>query len=365
MKGFENDYERRLRSVIARRTAPVEILAKSTSVLNEATIERYQASPIYEIYNKLDDEGTAVQYTVAAMARLDPRYTEITYEQGERVRKQLDRAFTAAEVACDFDYQGSVTNDTHIKSYSDIDLLCITQKYTTLEPPQKPSYPYTGNPVKDLTDIRVTGADALRKAYPTAAVDDSGAKSVSISGGSLSRKIDIVPANWYDTNQWTATEAKRFRAIQVLDLKTGKRVKNSPFMHNYLIEQKDKAARGGLRKVVRLMKSLRYDSGAIFLSSYDLAAIGYSMPEDQLATFPGGEIPLLSRLKSYLDYLRSDKSYREQLNVPDGSRKIFTVNHATLDGLNELQDEVDDLVEAVGNNLHKSFERLAEARLSY
>ena len=365
MKGFENDYERRLRSVIARRTAPVDAMAKSASVLNEATIERYEASPIYEVYNKLNDEGTAVQYTVAAMARLDPRYTEITYEQGERVRKQLERAFSAADVDCDFDYQGSVTNDTHIKSYSDIDLLCITQKYTALEPPQKPTYPYTGNPVKDLTDIRVTGADTLRKAYPTAMVDDSGTKSVSISGGSLSRKIDIVPANWYDTNQWAVHQAKRFRAIQVLNLKTGERIKNSPFMHNYLIEQKDKAVRGGLRKVVRLIKSLRYDSGAISLSSYDLAAIGYSMPQDQLTTFPGGEIPLLARLKLYLDFLRNDKSYRERLDVPDASRRIFTNGHATLVGLNELQDEVDDLVEAVRNNLRKSFEKLAQARLAY
>lgn len=365
MKGFEKDYEHRLQAVIARRTAPVEVLAKSASVLNEATVERYQASPTYEVYDKLSDEGTAVQYTVAAMARLDPRYTEITYEQGERIRKQLDRAFSAADFACDFDYQGSVTNDTHIKSYSDIDLLCITQKYTTLEPPQKPKYPYTGNPIMDLTDIRVTGTDALRKAYPKATVSDKGSKSISISGGSLSRKIDIVPANWYDTNQWATIQAKRFRAIQVLDLNTGERIINSPFMHNYLIDQKDRSVRGGLRKAVRLMKSLRYDCGAISLSSYDLAAIGYSMPEDQLTTFPGGEIPLLSRVKSYLDYLRNNKVYRELLDVPDGSRKIFARGHATMDGLNELQEEVDDLVEAVRKDLHQPFEELAQARLAY
>ncbi len=365
MKGFENDYERRLKSVIARRTAPIELMEKSASGLKEAAVVRYQASPIYEVYNKLGREGASVRYTVAAMARLDPRYTEVTYEQGERVRKQLERAFSEAMVDCDFEYQGSVTNDTHIKSYSDIDLLCITRRFTTLEPPQVPKVPYSGNPVKDLTDIRVTGAEALRKSYPTAKVDDSGAKSVSIAGGSLSRKIDVVPANWYDTNQWSAYQAKRFRSIQVLDLKTGIRVKNSPFMHNYLIDQRDQAVFGGLRKVIRLMKSLRYDSGAISLSSFDLAAIGYNMPSEHLCTSPGGEIQLLYQLKLYLELLRRDKSLRDSLDVPDGSRRLFANGHATLDGLNELQDEVDDLVEAVRIDLSNSFKTLSNVNLSY
>lgn len=365
MNGFANDYDRLLEAAIARRTMPVQYMAKSASVFNEATVERYQASPIYEIYNKLGDEGSAVRYTVASMARLDPRYTEITYEQGDRVKNQLEKAFASSNIGCDFEYQGSVTNDTHIKSYSDIDLLCITQLFTTLEHPQVPAYPYTGDPVKDLNEIRDTGADALRKAYPTAEVDDSGSKSVAISGGSLSRKIDIVPANWYDTNQWASTRAKRFRSIQVLDKKTGKRLKNSPFMHNYLIDVRDGNVAGGLRKVVRLMKSLRYDRGKISLSSYDLTAIGYNMPERQLLTFPGGEIPLLSRLKEYLDFLGANPDFCVTLDVPDGSRKIFADGHATFDGLNELQDEVDDLVEAVRKNLQRSFAKLAEARLPY
>ena len=299
------------------------------------------------------------------MARLDPRYTEITYEQGDRVKNQLREALDGRSISCDFEYQGSVTNDTHIKSHSDIDLLCITRLFTSLEPPQVPEYPYTGNPVQDLTDIRETGAEALRKAYPTADVDDSGSKSVTIKGGSLSRTIDVVPANWHDTNQWSANRAKRFRSIEVLDLKSGVRLKNSPFMHNYLIKVRDENALGGLRKVVRLMKSLRYDRGTISLSSYDLTAIGYHMPEHQLRTFPGGEIRLLSRLKEYLDLLGSNKDYCLSLDVPDGSRKIFASGHGTLDGLIELQDEVDDLVEAVKHNLQRSFAKLEEARLVY
>lgn len=365
MKGFENDYDRRLEAVIARRTAPIDLVAKAARMSSQPTVNRYQASPIFEVYNKIGHEGSAVRYTVAAMARLDPKYTEATYDEAERIRSQLEKIYTSSNIRCDFEYQGSVTNDTHIKSYSDIDLLSITTRFTTLEPPQIPAIPYKGNPVKDLIEIREATVLGLKNAFPAAQLDDSGNKSVSIEGGSLHRKIDIVPANWFNTNAFANGGAKRFRAIQVLNRKTGERIKNMPFMHNYLIGQRDNCTFGGLRKIIRLMKSLRYDSEAISLSSYDLAAIGYSMPDDQLTTSPGGEIPLLARLKTYLDYLRVNRDFRKKLMVPDQSRPIFINGHATLDGLNELQDEVDDLVEAVRNNLEKSFQKLSEARLTY
>ncbi len=366
MRGFELDYDHRLQDLIARRTAPVEIKAKSTR-FGQATVENqyYQASPIYEVYNQLGKEGSAIRYTVGAMARIDPRYTEITYEQGNRVKNQLDRTLLAKNASCDFEYQGSVTNDTHIKSYSDIDLLAITQRFWTLEPPQKPTHPYEGNPFDDLNEIRSISCDCLESAFPKAKVDSSGSKSISISGGSLSRKIDIVPANWYDTNQYAKMQAKRFRAIQVLDIKLGERVKNMPFFHNYCIMICNKRTVGGLCKVIRLMKSLKYDSDSISLSSYDLAAIGYNMPEPQLTTFPGGEVALLARLKTYLDSLKANPLLCTEMLVPDESRKVFEPGHATREGLDELRDEVDDLVDAVSQNLQKSFTKLFEARLVY
>lgn len=366
MRGFEVDYDRRLQELIARRTAPVEIVEGAGRYAKAFGEDQYyRASPTYEVYNSLGKEGSAVRYTVGAMARVDPRYTEITYEQGDRVRNQLDRALRAVNAACDFEYQGSVTNDTHIKSYSDIDLLAITQRFHALEPPQEATQAYEGDPTEDLKEIRLTSCDCLKSAFPKADVDSGGSKSITVSGGSLRRKIDIVPANWYHTNRYAQMQAKRFRAIQVLDVKSGERVKNMPFLHNYLIMTRDERTIGGLRKVIRLMKSLKYDSESIGLSSYDLASIGYNMPESQSMTFPGDEVALLVRLKTYLDSLVVNPARRTEMLVPDESRKVFTPGHATLQGLDELRDEVDDLVEAVRQNLQKSFAKLAEARLAY
>ena len=368
MKGFEKaDYNRRLKALIARRAAPVVLNAKVAQYSHGKGMERefYQASPVYEVYNRLPEDESAVRYVAGAMGRVDPRYTEITYEEGDRIRNQLDKALTAAEATCDFEYQGSVTSDTHIKSYSDIDLLAITCRFWTLESPQRPTYRYDGDPVRDLKEIRTTACETLRKEFPAAEVDDSGAKSVCISGGSLCRKIDIVPANWFNTNAYAQSLAKRFRAIQILDLKTGERVKNSPFLHNYLIHVRDDATQGGLRKVIRLMKSLKYDSGSINLSSYDLAAIGYNMLQDELFTIAGEEIALLTRLKLYLDRVAANDELRWEMSTPDGSRKVFAEGHATLSSLQALQYEVNDLVGAVSQDLRKSFSKLAQARLAY
>jgi hypothetical protein len=366
MKDFEVDYDRRLRALVERRTAPVELLAKAARLgkaLSEADYSR--ASPIYEVYNRLGAETSAVRYAVGAMARVDPKYTAITYEEGNRVKNQLEKTLSAADAACDFDYQGSVTNDTHIKSYSDIDLLAITCRFRTLEPPQRPASPYKGDPVEELKAIRSTSCGCLREAFPAAEVDDSGAMSVTICGGSLCRKIDVVPANWYDTNDYAQSQAKRFRAIQVLNINTGERIKNMPFLHNYLLDVRDRETTGGLRKVIRLMKSLKYDSGHVSLSSYDLAAIGYNMPEYELSSGPGDELALLARLKTFLDSLIVHPELRMEMLVPNGSRKVFVDGHATIRGLDELRLEVDDLVEAVCNSRQKSFAKLAEARVAY
>lgn len=360
------DYDHRLENLIARRTGHGDIFAKGVQFGTESElVKNAGARGIYEVYEKLGKQGSAVQYTAGAMAKVDPRYTEITFEQGERVRNQLEKWLEDAKSSCDFEYQGSVTNNTHIKRYSDIDLLVITRRFWTLEPPQVPLFPYAGNPVEDLTEVRTTSLGCLKEAFPTANIDSSGAKSISISGGSLRRKIDVVPANWYHTNQYANDQAKRFRAIQILDIKSGERMKNMPFMHNYLIQKRDERTNGGLRKVIRLMKSLKYDSGSVGLSSYDLSAIGYNMPETQLYTLPGCEIELLVLLKLFLDKVASSDDLRAELVVPDGSRRVFAPGHATIEGLRELQDEVDDLVAAVQKNLEKPFTKLAEARLDY
>jgi len=296
------------------------------------------------------------------MQPIEPDYTKATFEQANRVQNQLANRLT---IGCEFDHQGSVTNDTHIKAKSDIDLLTIIERFFTLEPPQTAAYPYEGDPVADLRALRGQTITSLKAAFPEATVDTSGAKSVSIEGGSLRRKIDVVPCNWYDTNKYAETGQKVWRGIQILDANRGIRIKNTPFLHNAFIDQKDRESGGGFRKAARLMKSVKYDAENVDLSSYDIVAIAFNISSTTLNVPREMELSLLEACVAYCNLLENNATYRDSLYVPDGHRKVFGPDGATAAGLSQLSRELNRLATDVLSENRRSFAKLAEARVSY
>lgn len=320
-----------------------------------------EAKLLNEAYRHIA-QSDSVRYVIGSMQPIDPEYTNNTYAQGDRVRNQLEKRL---DEKCEYEYQGSVTNDTHIQARSDIDLLVLTRKFHTLEKPQEPSSPYKGNSLQDLVDLRADVIVSLEAAFPEATVDSSGAKAITLEGGSLRRNIDVVPSNWFNTNRWNETGQKMYRGVQILDAKNMERLKNTPFLHNAWIAHKDKQTNGGLRKAARLMKSLKYDTEAIDLSSYDLVSIAFCMSDRDLSAPKGHELSLLNSCHAFCVSLQENSVLRNSLDVPDGHRKIFVAGHATLDGLNQLTSALGELVSDVLRENQRSFKRLAEARVEY
>ena len=308
-------------------------------------------------------QSESVKYVIGAMQQIDPEYTRNTYAQGERVRNQLEQNLTQT---CEYKYQGSTTNDTHIKAASDIDLLVLTERFVALERPQVPTRPYEGNPQQDLTDLRSESVLVLRAAFPRATVDTSGRKSISISGGSLTRKVDVVPANWWNTNKYAECANETFRGVEVFDIESGTRVANTPFLHNAMIEYRDRETHGGLRKAARLLKSLKYDSESIDLSSYDLVSIAYNMPTDHLTVFNKDEdLRIADSCQQFVRALLQHDALRNSIMVPDGHRAVFASGYATKRGLEQLALELDRLIADVLYENQRSFKKLAEARVAY
>lgn len=301
----------------------------------------------YSPFIKMASETNDVQnYFIEAMTPVDDIYTNNTFKEAERVKNQLDKIKTVS-LNFEYEYQGSVSNNTHIKAHSDIDVLVIIDKFVTLQHPLVPSYPYQGNPINDLLELRYTSEKHLTSAFPQADVDCSGAKAIGLSGGSLRRKVDVVPSNWYDTVEYDRTKQKHYRGIYVLDKYKKERILNTPFYHNYLLDIKDKNTNGNFKRIVRLLKTLKADSDQdIALSSYDIVAIAYHM---ETAMYYTGDkyILLLKNVLSYLNDLSSMSSTsRNNIDVPDKSRKIFneTDKHT---GLARLKDEVEDLLKSL------------------
>ena len=319
------------------------------------------AKQLNEVYKRIG-QSDSVKYVLGAMQPIDPEYTKATYAEGDRVWNQLEKNL---KISCKLKYQGSVTNDTHIRAKSDIDLLTVIDKFITLERPQEPSSPYQGDPVQDLRDLRKEEIQILDGAFPEVKVDASGSKSISLEGGSLKRKIDVVPCNWFNTNKYAETGNDVYRAVQVLDADTGERIKNTPFLHNALIDQRDRSVNGGLRKAARLMKSLKYDTESIDLSSYDIVSIAYNIDQELLNLTSGLELTLLQSCCDYCERLLQDGYMRDQIYVPDGHRKVFENGHATRLGLEQMTRELVALRNDVLNENSRSFQKLAEARVSF
>jgi len=302
-----------------------------------------------ESYENINDTST-IKYVIGAMQPVSNNYTQNTFSQAERVQNQLKKLKDEG-YNYEFRYQGSVTNNTHIRAHSDIDILTLHLGFTTLESPQKPLNPYKGDPIQDLCDLREDSYSILVDAFPTAEIDNKGAKSISLQGGSLTRKIDVVPSNWYDTVLYTKTQQEHYRGVMVLDYKQRKRIANTPFYHNMLLNNKDIATGGNYKKVVRLLKTLKADADIdINLSSYDIAALMYHMDDKNF--FVGkSQLRLIQKSLDYLRYVHQNFEFRNSLQVPDESRRIFEPNRATNEDLWLLIIELDNVYQDLLNDL--------------
>lgn len=315
--------DRRLERLHARRTDPM----------------LFEASKSYEGYRSLDVPGP-VRYIIGSMQPIDSRYTERTIEQGARVREQLKKVH---ESRVEYRFQGSVMTDTHIRQHSDIDLLVLEGKFTFCKPPLKATSPYMGDERKDLRELRKASRDKLTSAFPQATVDDSGSRSIEIQGGSLARKVDVVPAAFLDTVEYKETGDEVHRGVKVFDKTNETFSANYPFRNAHEIGAKDRRCTGGLRKAVRFMKTVAADSDAKCPSSYDICAIAWNMDTAALSYGMPWDMKIFYACRDYLRLLVNSATLRDQLWVPDGSRKVFTAGKATREKTAALLSDIETL----------------------
>ncbi len=296
-------------------------------------------------------------YLVYAMQPIDVQFTENTFREGTRVRDQLAKNLSAG-YAPEFGFQGSVTSDTHIRIHSDIDLLALNRCFFYQDYGAPNRNPYRGNAMEELKSMRLDTALLLKKCFPAVHVDDSPGKSISMEGGSLNRKIDIIIGSWWNTELWKKFQYKWMRGISILDTKGIQLIRNKPFHHNLQIDAKDQKT-GGLRKVIRLLKALKYDAESeLKISSYDIAAISWNMSEYALTVRPHEYLQLAIGACSELQRFINNESVRNNLKVPNETRAVFCAGGATLESLRILHAELVDLIQRI------EFERIISSLTS-
>lgn len=344
------NFENRLKSLKDRRQG-----TRETALLeHNLSVNSWQEVRTREKYEELA-ESASIKYAIGAMAAVDKRSTQISIEEGERVADTLISMLNTVGISTEKEIQGSVALDIHIEGHSDVDMLILKSDIVLVQTPKLDGgqcFAHDSRPMVDIIrDIRLRSEEKLTSRYYQANVDCQGNKSITLSGGSLKRKVDIVPACWYHSHDYQRSGAKHHKGVEIYNKGEHKLIGNKPFMHIKLVNDKDEVYAGNLKKVIRLMKNLvadmpDYKKDVVkTLSSYDLTAIGYDM-NDGLKCPDYLSLTLVEKLRAHLSLLVDSPLLRSMLNVPDGSRKVFDTDEKT-EALRILHKEVTDLATSI------------------
>lgn len=342
------NYRKKLQNLQARR---LDNITKAFSVTESFKKKTY---------------GESTTYALEAMEPISDSYTQNTYKAVDRIKAQLEPGLKEYGIDVEFRYQGSVPTNTHIKLYSDIDLLTIHGAFFTLQRPQEPKEPYEGDPLEDLKNLRRKTFRILDTVYTSCDIDDTGSKCISISGGSLNRKVDIIASNWYNALIYADNPDEANRGIQILDRDKNQRIVNFPFLHIYWINEKDKRVNGNEKRMIRLLKSLKADADEeIKVSSYDIASLVYRMDDSSLLVTGLERLKLLKNTNDFLLKVINDSTFRDSLSVANGTRKIFTFGGASVSEVAKLQKELQDLIIEIAREIRPLYENLEKANVYY
>lgn len=313
-----------------------------------------------ESYEQLK-ESPGIKYAIGAMAPVDAKSTEISKKEGDRVADNVIGKLTTSGENVEKRIQGSVALDVHIMGYSDVDMLVIVYSPILVEQPKvNPEvYSPSSDPrtcINIVKDVRNKSEKFLTSGFPAATVDCTGNKSIALEGGSLARKVDIVPAIWFDSRAYQESPYEFLRGVDIYHKRDHKLIRNYPFKHIALVNVEDNRYKGNLKRVTRLMKNVVADmpdykkSKAKKLSSYDLTAIAYNM-EQRLDVPDFFRLSLVEKTREYLTFLLSNGTVRNGLIVPDGTRRVFD-NEAKVEALEILSAEISDLTKAITKEIN-------------
>lgn len=337
------DFSSRIGRVNARRNGTnVAALNKSASFTEDSSI----LDSVAQGYQK-KTKSKNFQYALVSMQEVDAKYTAISYREAERVAKQLDSGLLRDGKFVTVELQGSLPLNVHLRRVSDVDMLVWPHRFFLYDSYGLAASSYTtstSNAVSEIITLRSESCTVLRSAFPAATVDDSGAKCISMSEGSLLREIDIVPSVLYKTATYQRTGSNDDRGVQIYDKKKGILVNNFPFKVRALINAKDGRTGGGCKKAIRLLKNMREDADStIALSSFDIMSLVYAMQDSDLSHYSYYEGKVIASLQNWFSILADNESRLRTLDAVDGSRKIVQ-SSADVAAVKQMSEELNMLV---------------------
>lgn len=280
-----------------------------------------------------------MEYVKRSMQGVEPMYTRNTIVAGDKVKTHLKKN----NPNLDFEYQGSVMCNTHIKGYSDIDLVQICNRFYGHDSKTKFSQEYqqfgltekqrralldviegsiyAGDAIKDLRDMRLEAENVLLAVYND--VDTSKDKSIEVNLTNPIRKVDIVTASWYKSVNSAKSGDNVDKGIRIYDkAKNNMLPVDYPFLKIKMLNEKDKTVNGRLKKMIRFLKTIKADSDVkIKVNSFDISSVCYNI--DVLSYHNKPYYELVYILQVELGKIVTDDFYRNNIKSIDGTEFIF------------------------------------------
>lgn len=344
------DYSNRIGRVNARRNnTAVTSLSKSASFAEDSA---FGDSLIEGYRNKT--KSKSFQYALVSMQEVDAQYTAISYREADRVAKQIDSGLLRRGKEVTVELQGSLPLNVHLRRVSDVDMLVWPWDFFVFDSYGVASSSYTvstSNAASEITSLRSECCSVIRSAFPAAKVDDSGAKCITLSEGSLLREIDVVPSVLHKTATYQRTNSDEDRGIQIYDKKAYELITNYPFKVRALINAKEVRTGGGCKKAIRLLKNMKEDSDTtIALSSFNIMSLVYAMQDSDLVHWSYYEGKVVASLQNWFFALANDETYLRSLDTVDGSRKIVQ-SSADVAAVSQMSAELNVLMFRIAQEL--------------
>jgi hypothetical protein len=344
------DYSNRIDRVSARRNNSAVASLSGTasfakdSAFGDSLTDRYR--------NKT--KSKSFQYALVSMQEVDAQYTTISYREAERVAKQINSGLLQQGQTVTIELQGSLPLNVHLRRVSDVDMLVWPLSFFVFDPHGVAASAFTpsnSTAASEITTLRSKCCSVIRTAFPAAKVDDSGAKCITVSEGSLLREIDVVPSVLYKTATYQRTNYEIDRGVQIYDKKKYEAITNYPFKVRALINLKDDLTGGGCKKAIRLLKNMKEDSDtSIELSSFNIMSLVYAMNDSDLVHNYYYEGKVVASLQNWFFILANDEKYLRTIDTVDGSRKIVqSLDDVT--AVSQMSKELNILVLRIAQDL--------------
>lgn len=320
------DYQRRLSNLENRRF---------DNVLNESALSTaYRSTPAPE----------NIRYLLESMTPIDAKYNDRTILAANRVKGHLEHPATGLKLHFQRAYrtQGSVMTKTNIKVYSDFDLLAIVDRYHYA---QTVNNPYTASdPDTDIQEMWKQGKAILSEVYDE--VDTSNPKCISVVNKSLNRKVDVVFAFWYNTDEFDKTGQEYYRGVHLYQFPSGPReAQDFPFAHMWQVNAKGDETADGSRRAIRLLKTLKADcdSDLSDLKSFHLTAIVHAMDSTRIRYYLANHLAIATETSEQIRKIVDDSTYRKSIKSPNGTENPLAEDEI-VPLLRRLKEDLDELI---------------------